>query len=217
MKLLQINQLSKEGVETLKPSFDNLPETDHKDGKFRLRRYSVFDIRTTFWDARTEAHLDRVEHRDFVQGDDINKFQGNMKRNFEEIEDSVAESQGMKELALLFKETNNLVGGHEVEVHQMRIVIRKYSHDSVPPAPEGVHQDGFDRIAIVSVNRDNVQGGAVQVFRSQHGKPLLDAILKDGEVVNLDDKHFWHFATEIDLINPTKDGTWDAFVITTHL
>ena len=138
-------------------------------------------------------------------------------REFEEIEDSVIESAGMRELTLLFKNNNNLRGNHEVEVHQFRMIVRKYDSSAVQPAPEGVHQDGFDKIAITSINRTNIQGGAVEVFRSKHGLPILSAILKDGEVVNVDDRKLWHYAEGVKLINPTKEGYWDAFVFTTHL
>ena len=48
MKLLQLDKISDESIESLIDSFNNLPETDHADGKYRLRRYSVIELRTTF-------------------------------------------------------------------------------------------------------------------------------------------------------------------------
>ena len=36
--LLQLGTISRSAVEDLSQSFNNLPETDHLDGKYRLRR-----------------------------------------------------------------------------------------------------------------------------------------------------------------------------------
>ena len=41
MRLLQLDQLTDFAVESVSPFFENLPETDHKDGKYRLRKYSL--------------------------------------------------------------------------------------------------------------------------------------------------------------------------------
>ena len=38
--LLQVTKISEAYADSLKPSFNNLPETDHADGKYRLRKYS---------------------------------------------------------------------------------------------------------------------------------------------------------------------------------
>ena len=212
MNLLRLDQISEEGVNSLKSSFENLPETSHKDGKFRLRRYSVIEV------MGLGADLSRIENKGFTQSAEVNEYQGDVLREFEEIEDSVIESAGMRELILLFKDNNNLNHGHEVGIHQFRIVIRKYDSSAIQPAPEGVHQDGFNKLAIASINRTNIQGGAVQVFRGKHyNSPILSSIPRDGEVVNIDDKKLWHYAEEVKLINPTKEAYWDAFVLTAHL
>lgn len=215
MKLLQLDNLSEGAVESLKPSFVNLPETSHKDGKYRLRRYSVIELRTSFWDAKEEAEIERLEHRDFTQSEDLNKHQGGMSRFFEEIEDYALQSEGMKELMLLYKKNNNLIGGQEVEIHQMRIISKAYNKELVKVAPEGIHQDGFDKIAIVSINRSNIQGGAAHIYRNKYDKqhPILSTVMKDGEVITFNDRELWHWASEISLVDQTKDGYWDALVL----
>ena len=38
---LHITSLSRHALEQLSPSFNQLPSTEHADGKYRLRRYSV--------------------------------------------------------------------------------------------------------------------------------------------------------------------------------
>ena len=101
MKLLQLNQLG-DSLGDLKESFNGLPHTEHKDGKYRLRRYSVIELRTSFWNAKEEAVIERLEHREFEQSEDYNKHQGGMARDFEEIDDSTLQSEGMKEICLNF-------------------------------------------------------------------------------------------------------------------
>ena len=86
MKLLQLNKVSEEAVESLAESFNRLPHTDNKDGKYRLRRYSVVEVRTTFWDAKEEAEISKLSKRDFLQNKELNKHQGGTARSFEEIE-----------------------------------------------------------------------------------------------------------------------------------
>ena len=44
MYLLHMDKLTSEGLDSLRPSFENVPETDHKDGKYRLRRYSKVQL-----------------------------------------------------------------------------------------------------------------------------------------------------------------------------
>ena len=38
--ILQITKVDPELLLEIKPSFNDLPETDHADGKYRLRKYS---------------------------------------------------------------------------------------------------------------------------------------------------------------------------------
>ena len=124
MKLLQLDQLGK-AVRELKESFNGLPVTEHKDGKYRLRRYSVIELRTSFWNAEEEAEIERLEHRTFEQSEDYNQHQGGMARDFEEIEDSVLQSDGMKEICLTFRRAFDLTDGQEIEIHQMRVVTQE--------------------------------------------------------------------------------------------
>ena len=103
MKLLQLDKISDESIESLIDSFNNLPETDHADGKYRLRRYSVIELRTTFWNAKEEAEITRLQSRDFLQSENLNRHQGGMARKFNDLEDSTIDSAGFKEICLKFK------------------------------------------------------------------------------------------------------------------
>lgn len=75
----------------------------------------------------------------------------------------------MRELCALFMEANTLPDGQEIEIHQMRIAA---VFDETLVAPEGVHQDGFDHIAIVGIDRYNIVGGEIMLYLSSHEAPF---------------------------------------------
>ena len=47
MYKIKLEQISQWGVSTLKDSFNKLPTTDHRDGQYRLRRYSKIKLSDT--------------------------------------------------------------------------------------------------------------------------------------------------------------------------
>jgi hypothetical protein len=220
MKLLQLNTLTKEFADTLKSSFDNLPETSHKDGKYRLRRYSVVELRTTFWTwnpitlpayRAAQVEITHLPTRSFKQDKGLNSHQGGMSRLFEEIGGDTLQSKGMKEACLAFKRANDLSDGVEVEIHQMRV---RTLPDTIwtPVAPEGIHQDGFDYIAVLGINRLNIHGGELMVYRDKNFGPFMTYQLRDGEMATLKDRELWHNATPISRRDEDEEGYGDWFV-----
>ena len=76
MRLLQLDQLTDFAVESVSPFFENLPETDHKDGKYRLRKYSLVEL-------LMEPKMFKVlEAKSFTQSKEYNNFQGDVEREF---------------------------------------------------------------------------------------------------------------------------------------
>ena len=113
---------------------------------------------TFYWAPRARctyaSQIELLISQDFTQSEDYNKHQGGMKRTFENIEEEVLQSDGFKEICLIFKNANNMIDGQEIDVHQMRCVTLNGESEL---APEGVHQDGFDRIGMISIDRDNIK------------------------------------------------------------
>lgn len=223
MKLLQLGQISEEAVKSLSASFDNLPATGHDDGRYRLRRYSIIELRTTFWNTKEEVTLAKLEAGAFLQSEDLNKHQGGVSRKFEDLEESTIQSEGFKEMCLNFKEYNNLINGQEIEVHQIRIqtlddeqsILTKNGPWVVTPvSPEGVHQDGFDCIAMIGINRYNIKGGNLMVFdREADDMPMLSKSLCAGDMLMLDDGRLFHDASPIRAIKRRQKGYLDTFVL----
>jgi hypothetical protein len=201
--LLQLNHLSGAAVHDLSSSFDNLPHTKHADGQYRLRRYSVVRIN----DGKVQA----LPGRSFVQSEQVNHFQGDVIRQFEDIEQSIIASKGMYEMCALFLEANNLSEQQDIEIHQIRIAAQAAD---TPVAPEGVHQDGFSHIAVVGIRRHNIDGGDFMVFKDKHQAPIMTLALDSGEVALLDDSKLWHYARPIRAHRPSEPGFMDVFVLT---
>ncbi|ORT48734.1 agglutination protein [Vibrio sp. qd031] len=200
---LHITQLSEKALSQLSPSFTQLPRTQHADGQYRLRRYSVIRVE--------QGKVVSTGKTEFMQTDDINRFQGNVVREFEPIEESTLSSEGMSEMCQKFMETNNLPDGQEIEIHQMRITA---IYDETQVAPEGVHQDGFDHIALIGIGRHNIVGGEIMLYEDQHQAPFFRKVLENGEIAILADDVLWHNAQPIRSIQQGKEGHMDVFVLT---
>ena len=206
MYKIKLEQISQWGVSTVRDSFNNLPTTDHRDGYYRLRRYS----RIKLSDSIHFKYM-KLESEAFNQPTHYNKFQGGIDRQFEDIEDDVVNSGGMLEMCDTFLASSGFSDDHEIEIHQMRIVTRD---ELTPVSPEGVHQDGYRFIAMVGISRYNITGGNLLVCKTYEGKPIVDFPLESGEMIMLDDRAMWHDATQIKPVNNSVQGWMDAFILT---
>ncbi|CEO39059.1 agglutination protein [Photobacterium kishitanii] len=201
---LQLTQLSDHAVNELAPSFKYLPHTSHADGEYRLRRYSIIRIHN--------GKIEPLPSTDFVQSNDINHFQGNVVRHFEALDDELIHCGGMLEMCKLFQRANTLPDDQPIEIHQMRIATLD---SEVPASPEGIHQDGFEHIAVIGIDRHNIKGGEFLVYKDKTASPFLCTTLQHGEMAILADDILWHNAHPIKAIKKHQQGYWDVFVLTT--
>ena len=133
--LLQLRFIDQAHIDAVKPSFDNLPDNPYADGAFRKRRYSVVKMQ--------QGELTLQPTKAFVQDDSINNFQGNIERTYENLEQSLLASAGMKRIVEEFRTMTGINDDRDIEIHQFRMLAIE---SDTPPAPEGVHQDGFDHV-----------------------------------------------------------------------
>tara|TARA_Y100000310_G_scaffold321962_1_gene380352 strand:- start:833 stop:1453 length:621 start_codon:yes stop_codon:yes gene_type:complete len=202
MHKLILDELDKELIEELQPSFNNLPHTDHADGEFRLRRYSVIDYCGV-----------SVGESSFTQSSDYNKYQGDILREFESIEDSVITSKCFRKMLGLFRYAGDL-HIENIEAHQMRVSVPRDMQE-VELSPERRHQDGFDCLAIFSINRYNILGGELVVSLDKDSHPLWSFILQPGQVVVIDDTDLWHDGNPITRdVDGIEENYMDVFVLT---
>jgi len=203
--LLHLSTISRGAAEDLSQSFNNLPETEHLDGKYRLRRYSTIGC--------TEEGCDSLGDQSFFQSEDLNKFQGGMVRKFEPIEDSVIKSRGLLEVYNRFRDIAGFPLGQKVDVHQMRIITQE---EETQVSPEGIHQDGYDYICIVGINRHNITGGHFLGYGNKDEEPFLSLPLEAGTMVVVNDRQLWHNASTIKSRYPIghEAGFLDSFILT---
>lgn len=207
---MRLENISWHAVESVKDSFNRLPHTNHLDGNYRLRRYSRIR-RGDQPEFDQSFDYMKLSQKPFNQSEDYNKHQGGMSRLFEDIEDGVVISLGMRVMCEKFLEAGGFSDDNVIEVHQMRIVA---SGENTPVSPEGVHQDGYDFIAIVGVERYNISGGQALVYKTHGGKPIFESSLQAGEMLMINDKKLWHNAVGITRLHPDMPGYMDAFILT---
>ena len=185
-------------------SFDRLGETDHLDGKYRLRKYSVVQKPEGF---HGDSFI-RLPERSFTQSSEYNNHQGDLERKFDPIEDSAIYSHTMQECLSVFSHASTILNGDEIEIHQMRVLAT----DEGELSPEGVHQDGYDRIMMMGVGRENVTGGNMLLYKTKDGDPVVDMPLEDGEFAILNDRVMWHNGSKPVRINPDEEGYMDFII-----
>jgi hypothetical protein len=123
----------------------------------------------------------------------------------------------MKEICLTFKHANDLIDGQEIEIHQMRVLTQEDGRAQT--SPEGTHQDGYDHIAMVGVNRHNIHGGELLVYEmGPNGEghkhvPFLTYALDEGEMIMLDDRKLWHNANPVVAGEEFRTGHGDWFIL----
>ena len=201
--LLQLRFVNQAHIEAVKPSFANLPANPYADGAFRKRRYSVIKVQND------ELVLQATKA--FVQDDSINTFQGNVARTYENLEPSLLASNGMKSIVNEFRAITGISEERDIEIHQFRMLAIE---SNTPPAPEGIHQDGFDHVCICGVSHENLEGGELLVYENKQAEPCFKMEIKDGMFALINDREVWHNATPMNKIDSSKAGYLDCFVLT---
>lgn len=191
----------------LQADFESLVPSTYKDGAYRLRRYSKFDF-------DEQAGIRVHEGASFVQNDNINTFQGNVVRTYDNLSQTVQSDPAFLNMCQTLAKTANLPNPCTLEAHQIRIIARP-EMPIAQSAPEGIHQDGFDYVAIFTVARHNEQGADLLVWQSKDSpSPIATTTPKAGEYCIVNDKTLWHSATPISQIDKSDKAYWDLFVLT---
>jgi len=145
------------------------------------------------------------------QSKEYNPLLGNVKREFAELDARLIKLDAFKELVFAFSKACKVHHETEIGVHQIRTTCSANNYGN--PAPEGIHRDGADFVAIFSVDRQNLEGGETHLYTARKQKPVFSKILHPGELLLANDRELFHFTTPI---KPTSDamGTRDVFVLT---
>jgi hypothetical protein len=144
--LRKVNSINTEGFQ---PFFQNLPIDPYTKGKYRSRRLSRVMV--------SENKLIKLPQGYLFQSQVYNPLLGDIKREFVELEDTLVELDIFRNLVLAFSDYCKLHPEAGIGIHQIRTTCSPGHLGS--PAPEGIHQHVTDFIGILSVSRDNIQGG----------------------------------------------------------
>jgi hypothetical protein len=200
-KLQRISNINSAAFDSF---FANLPLDPYIQGKFRRRRFSRFQ--------GPPESLIRLEHKYFEQSSAINKLAGGIKRDFSELEDQLVCLPEFQMLVSRFVDFSKIESEiSEIGVHQIRIVASP--GEVGEPAPEGIHQDGFDFVGIFCIGRRNLIGAETHLYEDPDQPPIFAKELQPGEFVLVNDRRLYHFTTGIQPIG-TEEGTRDVFVMT---
>jgi hypothetical protein len=184
--------------------FENLPLDPYIQGKFRLRRFSRLQ--------GPPEDLKRLEHKYFEQSAAVNKLAGGVKRDFAELEDQLTALPDFHMLVAQFVDFSKIgPATTEIGVHQIRIVAAPGMMGE--PAPEGIHQDGFDFVGIFCIKRENLIGAETHLYESPASPPIFAKELQPGEFVLVNDRRLYHFTGGIRPAGPGY-GVRDVFVMT---
>jgi hypothetical protein len=153
---------------------------------------------------------DHKEHQ-FTQSSKYNKHQGDKVRTFDLIDDNVLYSNAMRKMVSVFQDKCSLPVRFQMNVHQVRV---KCEGGATQLSPEGWHQDGYDCIAMIGIDRCNIIGGELLLSTRKTEPPFLQAVIDDGTMVIVDDSHLWHNGMAIQPIRDNKPAWMDLFIFT---
>ena len=200
----KLQRLSSLRFAAFDPYFLNLPLDPYIQGKFRRRRFSRFQ--------GAPEDLKRLEHKYFEQSAAVNKLAGGVKRDFAELEDQLVGLAEWRTLIARFVDFCKIdPTTTEIGIHQIRIVAAPNMVGE--PAPEGIHQDGFDFVGIFCIKRENLIGAETHLYESPSGPPIFAKELQPGEFVLVNDRRLYHFTSGIRPAG-SGDGMRDVFVMT---
>ncbi len=202
-------------LHSFKQSWNDLPLDNHlrDEGKYRFRRYAVFNVQVNNAEDNEVRQLPIEAH---YQSREYNNENGGYQRYFSELSLAVAESPILKELIEWNIEliSTGKQKKWRVQCHQFRICATPL--EAGKPSPEGIHQDGADYVFIMLLDRENVSG-ASNTIHNKSGGVIYEATLKQsGEAILIDDKRHWHGVSKVLQDDKNLESHRDVLVLTFH-
>ncbi len=179
-------------------------------GRYRLRRFGRWRF------VPGTGELSRLKHAPVYQTRYVNTFAGGIHRVFEPLEEQTFRNPSL--LALIREDFELFTFPEqqrgepwEVWVHQIRIAVE--DEMEVSPAPEGIHHDGHDCIAMHLVRRENVVGGRNVLYDSQE-RPVHSTLITDPlDTIYADDHRVMHAVDPISVAVQGRRAYRDMLII----
>lgn len=191
-------------LEVLQNSFNNLPVDKYYNNK-RLRAFSLLKIGND---------INIVGDLNFYQSSYYNNYNGNIEREYKNISTAILNNECFKNIVFIFNDivSNEIKRENKfIQIHKIRVYATKESTNLIP---EGIHQDGYNMIAICCINRENIKGGISRIYDIDKNI-IYSKELEQGEMIIINDIKNYHDVTNIELVDATKPGYRDVIVLTT--
>ena len=130
---------------------------------------------------------------------------GNNKTNVADVSELTPESAGeLLKAQGAFEQMvkSSAMDGTNFTEEQIEI-IRQANEDLTDLIPEGIHQDGFNMIAICCVSRKNINGGVSRIY-DKDKNIIYSQQLNQGEMIVINDVKNYHDVTNIELEDPRQ-------------
>ncbi len=188
----------------LKDSFNFLPIDKYYNNN-RNRAFSLLKI---------EDNVEIIGNLNFYQSELYNNFNGNKLRKYDNISPTIVNDklfiEIVKNFNLMVKKQYGEINKF-IQIHKIRVYADK---DSTNLVPEGIHQDGFNMIAIYCVARVNITGGTSIIY-DNNKEIIYEKELNEGEMIVINDNEYFHNVTNIELLDKEQIGYRDIIVLTT--
>lgn len=164
------------------------------DEGFRARQYG-----TISYDGNNEIIYD--DSGVFFQSEEINEYAGGISRQFQPIPKE--ELELIQPIIKEIEDTGFIEPNvkYEYGCHKIRVSV---GDDEVfSPTPEGYHQDGFDYVAMVCVNKKNVVGATSFVKDIDTNRLTFQGEMQPGDMMIVDDRLVKHY------VSPLFKSSWN--------
>jgi len=153
-------------------------------GQHRFRRYGALRKVDGVWRL--------AETQSFSQQTTVNTFLGGVERTYKPLTMTLVSEAAFQALLENFVEASFAsLQKHFDTVHCHQIKVMADTAETVV-TPEGVHQDGFDAVAVACVRRHCVTGARTLLRATKDSTPFFDDVLPEGQLVLFDDRRLWH-------------------------
>lgn len=162
-------------------------------GDYRFRQYSALKVDAT-------GNIFYQKHQPFYQPTETNQLMGGIHRQFEPVSQEVRNNHLFARILLGVVEILNSIlkveACWDIDAHCFRVIAR----EGIPgqPVPRGIfHNEGKDFVAIVLIDRKNIDGGSNLIAESNGFLKFNHTLLSPLELLLIDDRRLMHVANAI--------------------
>lgn len=191
-------------VNEVKSCFSTLA-VDPYYGKYRYKAISRFNF--------IDNKVILLPHSDFFQSKDYNPVAGDIIRSYPPIDERIVKSNYFFDLFENISECIDLTPITCFTIHQIRVIS---SQDNIGlAAAEGIHQDGYDYIALNCISKENIVGGVTSLYTEEKQK-IFEKELVSGDILFVNDRQLFHYTTPIKNV-ASREGYRDMLIVTLSL